>query len=154
MCVCGVCVCVCIYIYIYIYTHTGSLAQWIECSPMFWETGVQSQVESYQRLFKKWYLVPPCLTLSIIRYVSRVKWSSPGKGVSPSPTPRCSSYWKESLCVTLDYSCQLYLYKYDLTLNNPQGLTCHKTQPTNLIWWPATFCLRIVFFKLVNFFCF
>ena len=32
------------------------------------------------------------LTLSIIRYVSRVKWSNPGKGVAPFPTPRCSSY--------------------------------------------------------------
>ena len=50
------------------------------------ETWVQSQVESYQRL-KKWYLMPPCLTLSIIRYRSRVKWSNPGKGVAPSPTP-------------------------------------------------------------------
>ena len=37
------------------------------------ESRVQSQVESYQRL-KKWYFIPPCLTLSIIRYVSRVKW--------------------------------------------------------------------------------
>ena len=27
----------------------------------------------------KWYLMPPCLTLSNIRYVSRVKWSNPGK---------------------------------------------------------------------------
>ena len=36
------------------------------------ETWVQSQVESYQRL-KKWYLMPPCLTLSIIRCGSRVK---------------------------------------------------------------------------------
>ena len=25
-------------------------AQWVECPPMVWETGVQSQVESYQRL--------------------------------------------------------------------------------------------------------
>ena len=25
----------------------------------------------------------PCLTLSIIRYVSRVKWSDPGNGVAP-----------------------------------------------------------------------
>ena len=50
------------------------------------ETGVQSQVESYQRL-KKWYLIPPCLTLSIIRYISRVKCSNPGKGVVPSSTP-------------------------------------------------------------------
>ena len=33
----------------------------------------------------KWYLIPPCLTLSNIRYVSRVKWSNPGKGVVPFP---------------------------------------------------------------------
>ena len=57
------------------------------------EIWVQSQVESYQRL-KKWYLMPPCLTLSIIRYGSRVKWSNPGKGVAPSPTPRCSKLSK------------------------------------------------------------
>ena len=38
--------------------------------------------------------MPPCLTLSIIRYESRVKWSNPGKGVAPSPTPWCSSYGK------------------------------------------------------------
>ena len=50
---------------------------------MVLETGVQSQVESCQWL-KKWYLMCPCLTLSIIRYVSRVKWSNPGKGVAPS----------------------------------------------------------------------
>ena len=43
------------------------------------------------KTFKKWYLIPPCLTLSIIRFVSRVKWSNPEKGVAP-PTPRCSSY--------------------------------------------------------------
>ena len=42
----------------------------------------------------KWYLIPPCLTLSNTRYVSKVKWSNPGKGVAPSPTPRCSSYEK------------------------------------------------------------
>ena len=29
----------------------------------------------------KWYLKPPCLTLSNIRYVSRVKWNNPRKGV-------------------------------------------------------------------------
>ena len=40
----------------------------------------------------KWYLIPTCLTLSNIRYISRVKWSNPGKGVAPSPTPQCSSY--------------------------------------------------------------
>ena len=63
-------------------------------------TGVQSLVESYQRL-KKWYLMPHCLALSIM-LGSRVKWSSPGKGVAPFPTPRCSSCRKESLQVILD----------------------------------------------------
>ena len=56
--------------------------------PMVQETWVQSQVESYQRL-KKWYMMPPCLTLSIIRYRSRVKWVNPEKGVGPSLTLRC-----------------------------------------------------------------
>ena len=67
------------------------------------ETRVQSQVASYQRLLK-WYLIPPCLTISIIRYVSRVKWSNS----APSPTPRCSSYWKGSLLVALDFGRQLF----------------------------------------------
>ena len=63
-----------------------------------------------RKTFKKknWCLMPPCLTLSIIMYVSQVKWSNPGKGVAPSPTPQCSSYWKGSLWVSLHYSRQLY----------------------------------------------
>ena len=76
-----------------------------------WGTGVQSQVELYQRL-KKWYLTTPYLTLSIIRYISRVKWSNPGKRVVSSLTPQCSSNWKRSLQVALDYSHQLYLLLY------------------------------------------
>ena len=86
---------------------TGSLALWVECSPMVREIRVQSQVSSYQRL-KKWYLIPSCLTLSIIRCVSRVKWGNPRERVAPSATPRCSSYWKGSLRVALDYGRQLY----------------------------------------------
>ena len=43
------------------------------------------------------------------KVLSRVKWSNPGKGVAPSPTPRCSSYRKGILRVTLDYGHQLYL---------------------------------------------
>ena len=53
--------------------------------------GPGDQVASYQRLLK-WNLIPPCLTLSNIRYVSRVKWSKSGKEVVTSPTPRCSSH--------------------------------------------------------------
>ena len=66
---------------------------------------------SHTKDSKKGYLIPPYLTLSVIRYISRVKWFNPGKGVAPSPTPRCSSYWKESLRVGLNYSHQLYLYQ-------------------------------------------
>ena len=44
----------------------------VDCLPMVWETWFQSQFASYHR-FLKWYLVPLCLTLSNIRYVSRVK---------------------------------------------------------------------------------
>ena len=88
---------------------------------MVWETWVQSQVASYQSL-QKWHLIPPCLTLSNIRYVSRVKWSNPGKGVALSPTPWCSSYWKGSLLVALDYSRQLYCLPLRLiAFNMPTG---------------------------------
>ena len=79
-------------------THT--LAYWVECLPMAHETGVQFQVESYQRL-KKWYLMPLCFALSTIRWGSRVKWSNPVNGVVPSPTHRCSSYWLGMLLANL-----------------------------------------------------
>ena len=83
------------------------MASWVECSPMVQETWVQSQVDLYQRL-QKWYLMLPCLTLSNIRYISRVKWSNPEKGVAPSLT----SYCKGGLLVTFDYGRQLYFYLY------------------------------------------
>ena len=93
--------------------HSENLSYYIglvvECSLMGRENGVQSQVGSYQRL-KKQYLIAPCITLSIIRYISRVKWSNLGISVVLSPTTQCSSYWKGSLWVTLDYGCQLYLH--------------------------------------------
>ena len=90
------------------------MAQWVECSPMIQETWVQSQVMSYQRL-KKWYLIPPSLTLSNIRNIPREKWSNPGKGAAPTPTPRCSSYWKGSLLVALNYG--LYIRKQSINYN-------------------------------------
>ena len=51
---------------------------------------------------------PRSKTQKIMWYRSRVKWSKLGKGVAPSPTPWCSSYWKGSLQVTLGYGHQLY----------------------------------------------
>ena len=79
--------------------------------PMARETGVPSQVESSHRL-KQLYLISPCLTRNIIRYVSRVKWINPRKGVAPLPTPQCCSYWKGNLHIDLNYSQQFYLYMY------------------------------------------
>ena len=67
-----VCVCVCVCVCDCVYIKIGSLALWVECSHMIRETWVQSPVASYQKL-KKWYLIPPCLKLSNIRYISRVK---------------------------------------------------------------------------------
>ena len=52
---------------------------------------------------KKCSLMSPCLTLSIIRYVSWVKWVNPGKRVVPSLTPWSSSYRIGSTRVILDY---------------------------------------------------
>ena len=98
---------------------------WLQCSPMARETWVQSQVESYQR-FKKWYLIPPCLTLGIIRYASRVKWSNLGKGVAPFLTLWCSSYRKVSLWVTLDNSRQLYLYSIILFVSLGSGVVVRR----------------------------
>ena len=40
----------------------------------------------------------------------KVKWSNPGKGIAPFPTPQCSSYWKGSPLIALDYSRLLYFY--------------------------------------------
>ena len=54
------------------------------------DIGVKFHVDSYQSL-KKWYLIPPCLILSIIRYISRVKGNNSGKGITPSTTHLCSS---------------------------------------------------------------
>ena len=73
---------------------------------------------------QKWYLMPPCLTLSIIRYRSRVKWSNPGKGIAPSPTPWCSSYRKGSLQVTLDYGRQLYFTVANFQNNGKIWISC------------------------------
>ena len=52
-------------------------------------------------------LIKDCFPLSIIRYGSRVSGTIQGKGVVPSPIPRCSSYWKMTLRVTLNYTHQL-----------------------------------------------
>ena len=73
-----VCVCVCVLVgFLYIHMCVSAfidVCDWPngECLPMIRETGVLSQVKSYQRL-KKWYLMLSYLTLTIIRLRSSVK---------------------------------------------------------------------------------
>ena len=71
-------------------TKPTSVRHFHECSPMV--------------------LYASLLNTQHIRYRSRVKRSNPGKGVVPSPTPRCSRYWKGSLRIDLNYGRQLYFY--------------------------------------------
>ena len=89
------------------------------------------------RKTQKWHLIPPCLTLSTIRYVSRTKLSNLEKGVAPSPSPRCTSYWKWTLRVTLDNGHQLFLRK------GRRWLRCtHMGRGMNLQLVPFPFLLR------------
>ena len=73
---------------------------------MIWETGVQSQVKSDQRL-KKWYLM-----LNIQHYKLRIKGkqNDPGKGLGPSIIFRCSNYWKVALGLLLTTAVNLLIY--------------------------------------------
>ena len=105
---------------------------------MVWETWVQFQVALYQRLLK-WHLIPPCLTLSNIRYISRVKLSNPGKGVAPSPKRRCRSYWKGSLLAAIDYGHQLYSLLHLETLSPRFSTIMNYIKEMLLLpeWWLA-----------------
>ena len=98
--------------------------------------------------------MPPCLTLSNIWYVSRVKWSNPGKGVASFPTPQCSSYWKRSLLVALDYGCQLYassiypIFPLRMEWNACEKLTNKSvaTDCQNLKSWESIFPKAVLIF--------
>ena len=50
----------------------------VQCSSIVSDKGVQFLVELYQRP-KKWYLMPHCLKLSIIKYGSKVSGEIQGK---------------------------------------------------------------------------
>ena len=119
--------------------------------------GVQSQVASYQRL-KKWYLISPCLTLSIIRYASRVKWSNPGRAVAPSLTSRCSSYWKGTLLVALDYGRQLISNISNLLNSESWPINCrinvNKRQKLALTSWVLVIIDESISFFFLLFFYF
>ena len=63
------------------------------------------------------HTIPPCLTLSNIRYVSRVKWSNPGKGVRPSQylgivAIEKGAFWSPSTTVTNPNHTHTRVYKF------------------------------------------
>ena len=81
-----------LYIYIYIiYIYTIGLVDRLLANVLENLGEITDRIISKT---KKWYLIPPetCFSVHIMRFGSEVKWSNPGKGVVPTPTPRCSSY--------------------------------------------------------------
>ena len=105
VCVC-VCVCVCIHVI---------PAYW--CNRVFangWGDWGSIPVESYQRLLKM-VLDASLLNTQHDKVQIKGKWYHPGKGVPPSSTPQCSSYWKGNLRIPHDYGRPTYLYTHTHT---------------------------------------
>ena len=88
---------------------------------------------------QKWFLIPPCLTLSIIRYGSMVKWINPGEGVVPFHTPRCRSYLKGTFTFSSTIVGKfLLLYIQPVTVSRVQ---CD----TRSIFWQSTTGVNLIF---------
>ena len=107
---------------------------------------------------QKMVLMLPCLTLGIIRYGSWVKWSNTGKVVAPSNTPRCSSYWKRSLRVTLDYGQPTLLIHnfYNSIFSYQQAYPIYHQQSavTYITYWRRLNFMKVNVFFLFCFFVF
>ena len=101
---------------------SGPLANTLPTRPMNWDRlfgqvgrvfandpGVMGSV-SGRVIPKTLKMVLDTFLLNTQRYKVRlrIKWSNPGKGVAPYPTPRCSSYWKRSPRVALNNGRQIY----------------------------------------------
>ena len=85
-------------------------------------------------------LVLDASLLNSFRTWIKSKWSNPGKGVAPSPTPRCGSYCKVSLWTTLDYCWPTYIY------DNVQGMLENLlTKILSMIW--QFWCLKEIYFQ-------
>ena len=107
MCVC-VCVCVCVWMSLFCLSFPFRFIGLV--GRVFANGPVDRGSIPVRVIPKTLKMVLDTYLLSIIRYLSRVQCSNPGKGVMPSPTSWCSSYWKGSLPVALDYGRQLTLY--------------------------------------------
>ena len=88
----------------YVFFPYWPIGLWVEYSPVAQETGVQSQVESYQRLKKL-----DTSLLNTLHYKVHIKGKveQSRERSSIPPKPQCSSYWKGNLWVVLNYSCYI-----------------------------------------------
>ena len=94
---------------------------WVECFPIAWNTGVQSQVESYQRL----KMVLDMSLLNTQHYKVRIKGKvkqSRVRILTYAP-PRCGTYWKGAFwSPTLLLLIYIYCCRW-LTYDQNNGLT-------------------------------
>ena len=65
---------------------------------------------------QKWFLMPPCLIFSFLRYGLRVKWFNPGKGVAPSPTSRYCSFYKKGALGSPSTTVSNFTYFFSVNL--------------------------------------
>ena len=69
--------------------------------------------------------MPPCFTLSLIRYGSRVKWSNPGKGEAPSPNPDVVAVGKGAfrspLTTVANFTYLIILFSFNLVSRQSSG---------------------------------
>ena len=128
----------------------------VECLPMAKETRVQSQVESYLRL-KKWYLVPPCLTLSIIRYGSKLGGAIQGKELCPTlhlgvVVNEKGDFWLPLTTVT-NFTLYIYIYIYSsssVMINSLLLSTTYICLTVPLKMWTTRLLAQVILFIVVN----
>ena len=113
--------CVCVYLCMHTYIH-------VDIIDAYWYICICVHIGLVGRVFANGLgglgSVPGCViprTLKMVLDTSllniqrckvciKVKVEQSRERSSASPTPRCSSYWKGSLLVALNYGCQLYVY--------------------------------------------
>ena len=88
--------------YIYSYWYKGKIV----CK---WSVGTRFIHRSRHTKDSKMILHASLHNTKHYKMRNKDKWSNPGKGVVTSHTHRCSSYWKRSLWVALDYGRLTYL---------------------------------------------
>ena len=95
------------YIYIYIYKQPISIMVWVFTNGPGDLGSIPGRV-----IPKTQKIVIDAFSLNTYPWsiLYNTKWNNPGKGVAPSPTSQCSSYWKGSFWIAFNYSWPTYIY--------------------------------------------